>query len=101
MITSEIRSVRQTYTRSASLHATVCGTYPAAHQCARDRAHWETFEGTDLPEYLSEGVVKVSKNLEKVADLQSAYTHEDEQHLLFMVEALLQARQVIDDTAAG
>lgn len=88
----------QTYIRSSYSHAVVCGSNTQTPFYIHDRSSWENFEPSDLPEYLAEGAEKASAHLERIAYLDHPYTSQDELNLRFMVEALLQARRVADES---
>lgn len=88
----------RTYARSTHSGAVICGLRSSTQLYIRDRSHWETFDATDLSSYLADGVEKASAHLERIAYLDHPYTVEDEQNLVFMVDALLQARHVADDS---
>ncbi len=95
------RTTARTYARGPQSVAVTCGSRRFTQLYIRDRGTWETFESGDLPEYLAEGIAKIAPYIDKVANLAQPYTAHDEQELLFMVEALLQARHAADELAVA
>lgn len=92
----------RTYARTNRTHAiTACGLVSATRTCVHDGAVWETFSPQDLATYLTEGVAKLHQHLNRIANVQTPYTSEDEQQLFFMVESLVHARHAFEDTSTA
>lgn len=98
MTISSPRTSSRTYRRSPYSAATVCAIRPATRLLIRDSAAWETFDASDLTEYLFDGAAKAAAHIERIAYLDHPYTKQDEKSLTFMVDALLHARRVADET---
>jgi len=64
------------------------------HDAARDQA-WETFGTPAVPAYFTSGMLKFKRALEAFADLKKPSSEKTERELLFMLEALVQARQLM------
>jgi hypothetical protein len=99
MITSPRASTAvRTYARTSYSNAIVCSARPTTQLYVNDRSRWETFDSSDLCDYLTEGAEKAAASIERIAYLGQPYTTQDEQDLVFMVEALLHARRAADES---
>ncbi|KND50440.1 MAG: hypothetical protein AB202_02180 [Parcubacteria bacterium C7867-007] len=92
-----LQTQSRTYHRGLYSQASVTALYPSTHLFIHDRGVWETFDRTDLTNYLFDGASKAAAQIERIAYLDQPYTKQDEENLAFMVEALLYARGVADE----
>jgi hypothetical protein len=82
----------------------VCSPYLTVFGLLRDQSEsleetsWEKFGPHSVPKYFAEGIHALRQHLVRLEDPSKPYTPGDENRLWFMVESLIQARRLIEDT---
>jgi hypothetical protein len=80
----------------------VCSPYVRSFGLLRDAPspskEWESFSPESVPEYFTDGVQALRQHLIRLEDISKPYTAADETRLWFMVESLIQARRLIEET---
>ncbi len=66
-----------------------------------DDDSWEEFDADSVPEYFTDGIRALRLHIDKLSDLTRPRLPEEDKNLWFMVEALIQARHLIDDMNAS
>lgn len=75
-----------------------CGT--RSFQCVRDSDTWESFSDENMEQYFRNAHKLFSERVSALGNLERSYTTKDEKELLFMADALSQARQTISNCRA-
>ena len=91
-----LESVR--YTLQAEVPIYSCAPYLHYFGLVRDKTReesWETFGVPALDAYFLNGIDKFQKEFDTFASLAITYSTEKEKELLFMLEALIHAKELI------
>lgn len=85
-----------------SRYVTLCSPYQQVIGLVRDSSDssdaWESFGTDSLLSYFSNGLKLIRENTLRLENLSRPYSDADEKELLFMAEALVHARHLMQDS---
>jgi hypothetical protein len=84
--------------QSSKQYVQSCSPYVSYFGLLRDVSReqaWEMFGAPSVPAYFARGVQKFAMSFNEFANLDMLVKEESEKQLLFMLESLIQARQLI------
>ena len=87
-----------TYSRRATGGLIECGFATKSHLCLRDAGAWEFFNVTQLPSYIQRNLERFRRSLNEITDIDQIITSEQEKELYFMLDSLLQAKRLLQET---
>jgi hypothetical protein len=80
---------------SCSPFTSYFGLFRDASPLEASKDGWETFTADSLESYFTNGISAFSRRLEHLKDLKAPYTQEHATEMLFMLESLVYARQLL------